>query len=330
MRKPHRHHKCRRQQEHFYKLHLNTPRLPKSFGNSQKKVPFHKKHGRWKPPENPARPTCSGMPLRSQAKSPPRPGRVRAVSARSRRQGGVSGRRGCQLFGRWTFTLQSRAAEDRIHFRNKCKRIILFTTWRAAMPAARYDAARGVFRYKNGERASAAEHQPPRQTQASHLPSTEVARRLTGILGAGGGSGSSGTRTLPGLKKSMSWVRLTTHSWDLIPRWQGHPSTHVHVALNTITTAFTESIPLRLGAASGFLQVWQSVHGDYRVILGNVHADDTLTRDGEVLNDTLQYHFLKNSEASNIPFWIAQREVWVFTYFLKGRMIFNGLVSLNL
>lgn len=76
----------------------------------------------------------------------------------------------------------------------------------------------------------------------------------------------------------------------------------MHVALNTITTAFTESIPLRLGAALGFLQVWQSVHGDYRVILGNVHVDDTLTRDGEVLNDTLQYHFLKNSEASNISF----------------------------
>lgn len=33
-----------------------------------------------------------------------------------------------------------------------------------------------------------------------------------------------------------------------------------------------------------------------------VHIDDTLIRDGEVLNDTLQYHFLKNFEASNIPF----------------------------
>ena len=76
----------------------------------------------------------------------------------------------------------------------------------------------------------------------------------------------------------------------------------MHIALNTVTIAVTESIPLRLDAASGFLQVRQSVCGDYRVILGNIHVDDTPTQDGEVLNETLQYHFLKNSEASNIPF----------------------------
>lgn len=81
---------------------------------------------------------------------------------------------------------------------------------------------------------------------------------------------------------------------------KGTPSAHTHTVLNTITTTFTE--PLGVDAALGFLQVRRSVRGDYGIILGNAHSADTLIHDGEVLNDTLRSHFLKNFEASNIPF----------------------------
>lgn len=71
--------------------------------------------------------------------------------------------------------------------------------------------------------------------------------------------------------------------------------------------------------------LWR-LQGNSGYPLGTIHIDDILTHGREVLNDTLQYHFLKNFKASNIPFWIAQQEVWDFIYFLKERMIFNVLV----
>lgn len=176
------------------------------------------------------------MLLRSQVKSLPCPRHMWVVSMCSQRRGSVSGRRGCQPFSWWMFTLQSCVTENQICFRNKCKCIILFfyvTGCNASCQVWCCPCSLQVQKWKICKCYWPSASPPdtgisPTQDRGQPL----VTLRLMGTLGAGGGSGSAGTWTLPGLKKSMSWVRLTTNSWGLIPCWKGHPSTHMHIVLN--------------------------------------------------------------------------------------------------